>query len=385
MSVRGAPALLHRTYRFAGFARPEEARSLCGTNEYLAMPKTTAQQENLQAAIEEAIQAGYMSRIWPKDTLWLGASWSSSRHRWEWDDGTPASEIRWAQGQPSSAPHQELEPYLCLLSTGEFHDSDPPYAFGVMCEAKVSRKWADAGKDSDKATNAQTQTSARQGELLNLPSYRFLGFASGPMEARRLCGQRTLPMPKTSAELTSLLAFIKQVIADGRMKQTWPQNTLWMGGHWSPRMQRWVWDDQESIAELDWAPGQPSSSGAQSREPWLCMLANGQFHDSDVGVPLYSFGVVCEAGDVGRAIVEKDAVHETTETSPSGPSLVGGYGLALASAGVLGGASVVRAARRRLHADLGEPAPVHVLAIDDSDSLLASDVRASLTAHTEAV
>merc|ERR1719323_729155 len=76
------------------------------------------------------------------------------------------------------------------------------------------------------------------------------------------------------------------------MSSTWPQNTIWLSGRWTPEMARWQWDDGTATGQLDWAEGEPSSFGDQEREPRLCMVADGRVRDTD---PPYSFGVFCEA------------------------------------------------------------------------------------------
>lgn len=82
-----------------------------------------------------AVASGKLSDEWPKNTIWLGGRWSQSNDRWQWDDGSEATGLGWAEGQPS-APRDdhESEPWLCFVITGEVHDSPPPFTFGIMCE-----------------------------------------------------------------------------------------------------------------------------------------------------------------------------------------------------------------------------------------------------------
>jgi hypothetical protein len=128
-----------------GYHDADSTKSACG-NYAVAMPKTVEQRDALKEAMLNAIEAGDMEEAWPKNTIWIGAQWSSGR--WEWHDGDAALTLDWADGQPSSADSQEDEPYLCMVTDGKVHDSaagSPPYVFGVMCQAPIgSAETADA-------------------------------------------------------------------------------------------------------------------------------------------------------------------------------------------------------------------------------------------------
>jgi len=268
------------------------------------MPKTGAEIQVLRSAVLDAISAGSMAAMWPLDTLWLGGAWRSDRRRWEWDDGTPIDHIAWAAGQPSSADMQEQEPWLCMVHTGQVHDSDRPYSFAVMCETSTG--------------DVETATADDEGGQMQTPSgraarYRFAGVAAGPEDARRKCGISHLAMPKTPAQQDALATFVNQLVANGHMSAGWPNNTIWVGGYWSPKTKAWVWDDGDPVAKVNWAPGQPSSWSQQIREPWLCMLTDGYYYDSASGIPYYSFGAVCEEGDLVHVIAEKTLVHRLVE------------------------------------------------------------------------
>jgi len=126
-------------YKFVGFAGPEEARRACGPHMRLAMPKAPNEHTALLRAVSDAVKDGRMSRYWPNNTIWIGGHWSSANGDWEWDDGTPITLLNWAPGQPSASQAQDREPWLCMVSDGHVHDSDPPYSFGVVCEAAASR------------------------------------------------------------------------------------------------------------------------------------------------------------------------------------------------------------------------------------------------------
>uniref|UniRef100_A0A7S4QF13 C-type lectin domain-containing protein n=1 Tax=Alexandrium monilatum TaxID=311494 RepID=A0A7S4QF13_9DINO len=121
--------------------------------------------------------------------------------------------------------------------------------------------------------------------------FTFVGFA-GPMEARRACGSgKRLAMPKTPGAGHALMGAMSVAQGEGYMSTTWPENTIWLGGHWSSTAGRWRWDDGSSVETDNWAPDEPSSGEEQNREPWLCMLLTGQLCDN---TPEYSFGVFCE-------------------------------------------------------------------------------------------
>lgn len=254
------------------------------------MPKTEGERHALLEVVRILIEHGSMSRMWPKDTLWLGGHWKDGE--WQWDDGTPIGMLHWAADQPSAKFNQKLEPWLCMVSDGHVYDSDSPYEFGAMCERPAEQR--------------PPEQSANQ-----FTPYEFLGYAKGPDEARRVCGEtRHLAMPKTEAAKHALLGSIREAMSDGRMSLKWPNDTIWLGGRWT-RLSRWEWDDGTPAHALSWAPGQPSGQGSQEREPYLCMLANGKVHDSDAGTPPYAFGVMCE---------KKQLTEHTPESAVSGSS-----------------------------------------------------------------
>jgi len=256
------------------------------------MPKTLAELQALRGAIQDAMQASNAG-AWPYSIAWLAGAWRADSERWEWDDGTLARTLPWATGQPSAGSRQGLQPWLCMAPDGLLHDSGQNFSFAVMCEAKGD----------------QVRTAAHRRPRHKPGPYEFAGFALGPKAARQSCGKRHLAMPKTEAKQRALMSFIEELLADGRMTADWPNNTLWIGGHWSPSAASWVWDDGDPISRLDWAVGQPSSREDHIRELWLCMLSNGLYYDSDPGIPYYSFGVVCEAEDTGALIVEKSGIR----------------------------------------------------------------------------
>jgi len=287
-TASGSPTSDHiaSRYRFAGFLGPSDARTVCNRpGERLAMPKTEGERHALLQAVRMMIEHGSMSRMWPRDTLWLGGHWKDGV--WQWDDGTPAGMLQWAEDQPSSKFNQKLEPWLCMVSDGHVYDSDAPYEFGAMCER------------------------APGPEVPDFTLYEFLGYARGPDEARRACGQkRHLAMPKTAAAKNALMGSIRKAMSDGRMSRNWPNDTIWLGGRWT-RFAHWEWDDGTPAQELSWATGQPSGQGSQEREPWLCMLSNGKVHDSSAGTPPYAFGVMCE---------KKQTTERASESASSGSS-----------------------------------------------------------------
>lgn len=299
----------HGNYEFVGFAGPEEARHACGSNNRLAMPKTEAQQRQLQQAIADALADHDMSSTWPQNTIWIGASWNPVSKRWEWDDGTTIGEVRWASGQPSSSANQTHEPFLCMVADGHVHDSDPPYSFGVMCEKGTlsstrSRPISTTTpQPPPPAAAKRLSPSASDGNLRF--SYTFLGFATA-QEARSKCAQsgHHLAMPKTELEQSDLSDAVDKLFKSGEMSGKWPNNTLWLGGRWNSATNRWEWDDSTEITHAPWAPGQPSAAQQQEKEPWLCMQmqSGGKVHDSDAP---WSFGVMCqqEAARAGKRVV----------------------------------------------------------------------------------
>merc|ERR1719277_2861962 len=100
-----------------------------------------------------------MDESWPRNTIWLGARWSS--HHWVWNDGTDTEFLDWSQGQPSGSGRQEEEPLICMVSDGKLHDSaagSPPYVFGVMCQEPVE-------------SSEDVRLEAREGELLKVDDF----------------------------------------------------------------------------------------------------------------------------------------------------------------------------------------------------------------------
>jgi len=128
-------------------------------------------------------------------------------------------------------------------------------------------------------------------EAARQPKYTFVGFAR-PAEARHACGDgKHLAMPKTPDDLQALLGSMSTAQGEGYMSTTWPENTVWVGGHWHAATRQWLWDDGSDIQHLKWAPDEPSGGANQAQEPWLCMLLTGELCDSSSEG---SFGVFCE-------------------------------------------------------------------------------------------
>mmetsp|Transcript_28006 Transcript_28006/g.65387 ORF Transcript_28006/g.65387 Transcript_28006/m.65387 type:complete len:1025 (-) Transcript_28006:246-3320(-) len=281
-------------YQFVGFTGPEEARSACGAGKRLAMPKTAGQQRQLKEAISTALSRRVMSEAWPKNTVWIGASWHGAPARWEWDDQTPVVEVNWAAGQPSSSANQSHEPWLCMVADGHIHDSDPPYTFGVMCEDGAPQAHASSKPlPGLAATHVSSQGSPEQ--------YVFVGFFS-PEGARRACASHGhLAMPKTDGDRQAVRAAIRAALDAGHMSKEWPNNTIWLGGHWNNASAQWEWDDGTALLpNTHWAEGQPSAQGQQWKEPWLCMVSDGRVHDSE---PPFRFGALCGvSGGAGGAM-----------------------------------------------------------------------------------
>jgi len=277
------------------------------------MPKTAVQQQQLEAAVAAALRGGNMANTWPDNTIWIGGSWNRPNRQWEWDDGTAIAEVKWADGQPSSSANQSHEPYLCMVADGHVHDSDPPYAFGVMCEAGEAPRAAALPGDQPATVPVAAADSALPTAPPALPAappalplpptaaaptavgahqrYSFVGYATAD-RARGACAQHgRLAMPETEAERRALQQAVDAAMASGNMSQTWPRNTIWLGGQWNSASRRWVWDDGRETTTINWAAGQPSAHAEQDREPWLCMVADGHVHDSDAD---YLFGVICQ-------------------------------------------------------------------------------------------
>merc|ERR1712232_14064 len=77
--------------------------------------------------------SGTMSAHWPQNTVWLGGHWSAANSGWEWDDGTPMSQVRWARDQPNPTAS---EPWLCMVPDGHVRHAgeSKTSAFGIMCQ-----------------------------------------------------------------------------------------------------------------------------------------------------------------------------------------------------------------------------------------------------------
>lgn len=283
-------------YTFHGFGLPEEARNSCRRGQRLARMANDVEEAGLRRAIDKAVDLHLLSSDWPKDTIWLGGHWDSRTGRWEWDDGTPVETLRWAKGQPSARGHQQTEPYLCMLLDGVIHDTEPTFSFGIICEDVAGEvpaplpRWHPPTPPPPPPALPRPQSSyfggSRYGKL------EFMGFL-GPLEARAACGVgRRLVAAKNEAEMEELSEAVKQAVKAGEMSETWPQDTIWLGGRWNARMHSWIWDDGSPIdIKLHWGPGQPTATSDQTREPWLCMVNGKDIHDSD---PPYSFGVFCQ-------------------------------------------------------------------------------------------
>jgi len=144
-------------------------------------------------------------------------------------------------------------------------------------------------------------------------SYVFVGFAEAA-EARSLCRPYGhLVTPKDAKKRESLKRAMDTAQAEGKLSKSWPHNTIWLGGQWSTASGQWEWVDGSPIKEFQWADGQPSAANNQNREPWLCMVLDGDMHDSD---PPYKFGVICELdSDKGHAALPPPAPSDHSETA----------------------------------------------------------------------
>jgi len=238
--------------------------------------------------------------------------WSADTGSWEWNDGTAMEEFDWADGQPSAALNQDMEPYLCMVVEGHMHDTDPPYKFGIMCEvAPDGPKKPDDDSDMDTTIvtvhqpvetgqktpdQASSDTSSLRGGRLEISQelccdYFYAGFST-PSQARDACGNRgRLAMPKTARQQNELHVAVKASVRIGNMSENWPRNTVWIAGQWNVASGQWEWDDGSVASTVPWGPGQPSAHQMQEMEPYMCMLTDGHAHDADDS---FTFAVFCE-------------------------------------------------------------------------------------------
>jgi len=287
---------LKKNFEFVGFAGRADAARACGAHRRLASARNFREQVALEAALQDAFTAGRISGNWPKNTIWLGGHWSRRLGQWRWDDGIAITRVNWAQGQPSTPGEQSREPYLCMQLHGEVHDTDLPHEFGVMCEDGEA-SWLPDGpplppsQELSSSPKHVMQSHATGGHS----RYQMVGFARRSA-ALAACGHGgRLAAPKSVEEMSALQRGIAREIAEGRMEQTWPNNTVWLGAHWDAAKMGWTWADGSDLQEINWAAGQPSSAGNQELEAFLCITNNGEVHDSDGP---YEFGVMCEYGPV---------------------------------------------------------------------------------------
>lgn len=127
------------------------------------MPRTEEERLALQGAVDSALASGHMSKAWPNNTIWLGGHWNNVSSQWEWDDGSQVAGVNWAPGQPSARAHQWTEPWLCMVSEGVVHDSNPPYSFGVICEVQggfLQRKMLELDSDQSDVTWVRGRSAA---------------------------------------------------------------------------------------------------------------------------------------------------------------------------------------------------------------------------------
>jgi len=129
----------------------------------------------------------------------------------------------------------------------------------------------------------------------------FAGFGS-TAEAHRRCSEyQGVAMPKTSLQQSALQEAIDQTVSAGNLTSQWPQNTIWLGGRWDASggvkaRGQWKWDDGTPISAHSAAAEKlvgvrTSSSHHQHAEPWMCMVIDGKWEDSQ---PMHKFGIMCE-------------------------------------------------------------------------------------------
>merc|ERR1712194_648169 len=108
-------------------------------------------------------------------------------------------------------------------------------------------------------------------------------------------------MPKTSNQQSALQEAVDKTVNDGNLSSHWPRNTIWLGGHWDASdggkaSGQWKWDDGTPISAHSAAAEKlvgvrTSSSRHQHAEPWMCMVIDGKWEDSQ---PVHKFGIMCE-------------------------------------------------------------------------------------------
>jgi len=157
-----------------------------------------------------------------------------------------------------------------------------------------------------------------QQQVRSKKRYIFVGFAIATQAEAACQPYGKVAMPKTDREQRALMAAIDAAQAAGKMSRKWPKNTIWLGAYWDGKTKQWGWNDGTPIIEFNWASGQPSASAHQATEPWLCMVLNGQMHDSD---PPWKFGIFCEDETDGGKGPSSDSAKDQPATAASTSSL----------------------------------------------------------------
>jgi len=285
-----APAPSHASaYAFAGFSALAEARTSCGGLS-LPMPKTAREQAVLQAEIRRAVAAGDLSKHGPSNTIWLGGHWQETSRKWLWDDGTAVSPgLDWAVHDFKNGNHSHAQ-YLCMRSDGKIRTCDlghPARSLGIMCSKFV------ASRPIDLALREPEHDGAVVSRGPAPSTYIFVGF-SPISEVAKACGARILAMPKSARELEALKSAIAKATAARKMSTAFPNNTVWLGGHWDSPREQWMWDDGTPMqGDFRWGHRQPSAT-SHSDEPYVRMTATGEVYDTSAGRPPFSFGIMCQ-------------------------------------------------------------------------------------------
>jgi len=143
-----------KAFSVVGVAKALEARTACGPNHEMAMPKSAIETQTLWKAVDRAGKGGM--------DLWLGAKYVDGE--WTWDDGSIIGEFQntqWAPGQPIYSTDQDN--FLCMDGGGNGRWKVCP------------------GYTTALSTTCQTSRAGLQCPVPKL-SFRQLGLTKFPME-----------------------------------------------------------------------------------------------------------------------------------------------------------------------------------------------------------
>jgi len=246
---------------------------ICGSNGEVAMPKTAAEQAEINAILNDDNNR----QTWNGKYAWLGGELVNGC--WTWFDGEAITDeqTNWDTNEPGT--------------TGDGSGNPPPQSYqpylGLVRKAGSNKgKWHDF-HGQDQGTGGQESTTGQVAVCQQTLEYWVTSSAVPTNGAAELsdsvCGSRgVLAMLKTDEEQELVGGLLDGFATISGL--AWDGAYLWLGGHYNGNS--WEWNDGTPVNDGNWDTNEPGTIGAYdpadplAYQPLLGIKrANGKFHD----------------------------------------------------------------------------------------------------------